>query len=88
MASIDQFKAQLRGGGARANQFRVTVGLPAVATGLQGQTENSITIQYNYDESNSELREYRVSFDGDVYRLLFNDGQDPDYIRTDDELCF
>ena len=39
-------------------------------------------------ENESVIFEYRVSFDGDVYRLLFNDGQDPDYIRTDDELCF
>jgi hypothetical protein len=41
MASIDQFKAQLQGGGARANQFRVTVTTPAVATGLEGQFEKT-----------------------------------------------
>ena len=58
-----------------------------ITTSLQGQTENSITIQYNYSENESVIFEYRVSFDGDVYRLLFNDGQDPDHISTDDELC-
>ena len=59
-----------------------------VTTSLQGQTENSISIQYNYGEGDGELTEYRVTFDGGVYRLLWNDGLDPDYIRTDDELCF
>lgn len=35
MASIDEFKAQLIGGGARANQFRITFATPpSVATGL------------------------------------------------------
>ena len=35
MAQIDDFKAQLIGGGARSNQFRVTITPPAgIATGL------------------------------------------------------
>ena len=35
MATIDQFKAQLTGGGARANQFRVILNTPpGIATGL------------------------------------------------------
>ena len=35
MASLDEFKANLIGGGARANQFRVTFNTPgAIATGL------------------------------------------------------
>lgn len=35
MATIDQFKAQLIGGGARANQFRVILNTPSgIATGL------------------------------------------------------
>jgi hypothetical protein len=35
MATLDQFKANLIGGGARANQFRVTFNTPgAIATGL------------------------------------------------------
>ena len=38
MATIDQFKAQLTGGGARANQFRVTMNTPgAIATGLDAR---------------------------------------------------
>jgi hypothetical protein len=39
MANIDQFKAILSGGGARANQFRITLGSPgAIATGLDAFT--------------------------------------------------
>ena len=35
MAAIDDFKANLLGGGARANQFRVTITPPAgIAIGL------------------------------------------------------
>ena len=35
MAQIEDFKAQLIGGGARANQFRVTITPPSgIATGL------------------------------------------------------
>ena len=35
MATIDQFKAQLIGGGARNNQFRVILNTPSgIATGL------------------------------------------------------
>ena len=35
MATIDQFKAQLIGGGARANQLRVILNTPSgIATGL------------------------------------------------------
>ena len=35
MATLDEFKANLIGGGARANQFRVTFNTPgAIATGL------------------------------------------------------
>ena len=38
MATIDEFKAQLIGGGARANQFRVTMNTPgAIATGLDAR---------------------------------------------------
>ena len=38
MATIDEFKAQLTGGGARANQFRVTFNTPgAIATGLDSR---------------------------------------------------
>jgi hypothetical protein len=37
MATIDQFKANLAGGGARANQFRVLLNSPgAIATNLSG----------------------------------------------------
>jgi hypothetical protein len=39
MANIDDFKASLRGGGARANQFRVTITAPTgISTGLEPRT--------------------------------------------------
>ena len=39
MANIDDFKASLRGGGARANQFRVTITAPTgIFTGLEIRT--------------------------------------------------
>jgi hypothetical protein len=42
MATIDQFKSFLDGGGARANQFRVTLTTPTgIATGLSGVLERA-----------------------------------------------
>ena len=38
MANINEFKSRLRGGGARANQFRVLIGFPAFAGGSTRQT--------------------------------------------------
>ena len=39
MATIDQFKANIAGGGARANQFRVILNTPSgIATGLNAAT--------------------------------------------------
>ena len=61
MATLDEFKANLIGGGARANQFRVTFNTPgAIATGLDvrkasflikaaalpGQTIGEITVPF------------------------------------------
>jgi hypothetical protein len=61
MANIDQFKAILSGGGARANQYRITLGTPgAIGTGLDafktsflikttsmpGQTITDIPVNY------------------------------------------
>ena len=61
MATLDEFKANLIGGGARANQFRVTFNTPgAIATGLDvrkasflikaaslpGQTMGEITVPF------------------------------------------
>ena len=39
MPNINDFKAKLRGGGARANQFRVTMPFPGYAS-VGGETEN------------------------------------------------
>ena len=38
MANINEFKSRLRGGGARANQFRVLIGFPGYAGGSTRQT--------------------------------------------------
>ena len=44
MAAIDDFKANLLGGGARANQFRVTITPPAgIAIGLDVRRAVSYT---------------------------------------------
>jgi hypothetical protein len=39
MASLDEFKANIQGGGARANQFRITLGNPPTITGVNLTTE-------------------------------------------------
>ena len=41
MANIESFKANLTGGGARANQFEVTMNFPAIA--VPGQASRSMT---------------------------------------------
>ena len=59
MANINEFKSRLRGGGARANQFRVLMGFPAYAGGsmtqvsflaqsasLPGQTVTDVPVNY------------------------------------------
>ena len=59
MANINEFKARLRGGGARANQFRVLLGFPAYAggstretsflasgTSIPGQTVTDVPVNY------------------------------------------
>ena len=39
MATIDQFKANIAGGGAKTNQFRVILNTPSgIATGLNAAT--------------------------------------------------
>ena len=44
MATIDEFKANLVGGGARANQFRITFNTPgAIATGLDVRRTSFLT---------------------------------------------
>jgi len=59
MANINEFKSRLRGGGARANQFRVLIGFPGYAGGntretsflaqgasLPGQTVTDVPVNY------------------------------------------
>ena len=38
MANIDDFRAKLLGGGARANQFRVLIPRPSISTGMEIET--------------------------------------------------
>jgi hypothetical protein len=61
MANINEFKSRLQGGGARANQFRVTMNFPAysvvggetsdlsylcTATALPGQTLGTVSVPF------------------------------------------
>ena len=49
MAQIDDFKAQLIGGGARSNQFRVTITPPAgIATGLDVRRASFLCKHHHY----------------------------------------
>ena len=65
--------------------------LSTITTSLLGQTENSITIQYNIEDEDDDIQsvtEFSVTFDWDVYKLLAGGDSDSVFIRTDDELCF
>ena len=45
MASIDDFKARLRGGGARANQFRVIMNTPSFGVGIENTEATSFLVR-------------------------------------------
>ena len=63
MANIDDFKANLIGGGARANQFRVTITPPpGIAIGLDVRRASFLVTAYNLPASN--LGEIAVPFRG------------------------
>ena len=63
MAAIDDFKANLRGGGARANQFRVTITPPSgIAIGLDVRRTSFLVTASNLP--GSTLGEIAVPFRG------------------------
>ena len=63
MAAIDDFKANLRGGGARANQFRVTITPPSgIAIGLDVRRSSFLVTASNLP--GSTLGEIAVPFRG------------------------
>ena len=63
MAAIDDFKANLRGGGARANQFRVTITPPSgIALGLDVRRTSFLVTASNLP--GSTLGEIAVPFRG------------------------
>ena len=63
MAAIDDFKANLIGGGARANQFRVTITPPpAIAIGLDVRRASFLVTASNLPQS--QLGEIAVPFRG------------------------
>ena len=63
MAAIDDFKANLIGGGARANQFRVTITPPpGIAIGLDVRRASFLVTASNLPQS--QLGEIAVPFRG------------------------
>ena len=73
MAQIDDFKANLIGGGARANQFRVTITPPAgIAIGLDVRRSSFLVTASNLP--GSTLGEIAVPFRG---RSIFVTGDRP-----------
>ena len=73
MAQIDDFKANLIGGGARANQFRVTITPPAgIAIGLDVRRTSFLVTASNMP--GSSLGEIAVPFRG---RSIFVTGDRP-----------
>ena len=80
MANIDDFKANLIGGGARANQFRVTITPPpGIAIGLDVRRASFLVTASQLPASN--LGEIAVPFRGRniylVIDLLQIHGQQP-----------
>ena len=63
MANISDFKAKLAGGGARANQFKVTMPFPGFAS-VGGETENMSFLCSATQLPSSELGELTVNFRG------------------------
>ena len=65
MANIDDFKANLIGGGARANQFRVTVTTPpGINTGMDGELERMSFMCRGSNLPGQTLTEIAVPFRG------------------------
>ena len=73
MAAIDDFKANLIGGGARANQFRVTITPPpGIAIGLDVRRASFLVTASNLPQS--QLGEIAVPFRG---RNIYVTGDSP-----------
>jgi len=68
MASIDEFAARLKGGGARANQFRVVMNAPAIAGNFGSQTEQTSFLVRTASLPGQTITEIPVNFRG---RQLF-----------------
>ena len=69
MANIDDFKANLTGGGARANQFRVTVNTPpGINTGLQQRRTSFLCKGSNLPAQT--LAEITVHSEAETFTLL------------------
>ena len=63
MPSINDFKSKLRGGGARANQFRVTMPFPGFA-GVGGETETMSFLCTSTSLPGMTLGEVAIPFRG------------------------
>jgi hypothetical protein len=68
MASIDDFAARLKGGGARANQFRVVMNAPAIAGNFGSRTEQTSFLVRTASLPGQTITEIPVNFRG---RQLF-----------------
>ena len=63
MANVSDFISKLKGGGARANQFKVTMPFPGFAA-VGGETENMSFLCSATQLPSSELGELTVNFRG------------------------
>ena len=54
MANINDFKANLAGGGARANQFQVTMTFPGYAA-IGGETNSNLILLPNSPQAGSQM---------------------------------
>ena len=63
MPNINDFKAKLRGGGARANQFRVTMPFPGYAS-VGGETETMSFLTTSTSLPGMTVTEVAIPFRG------------------------
>ena len=63
MPNINDFKAKLRGGGARANQFRVTMPFPGYAS-VGGETETMSFLTTSTSLPGMTVAEVAIPFRG------------------------
>ena len=68
MANINDFKAKLAGGGARANQFKVTMPFPGYAS-VGGEIEDMAFLCKATQAPAMEIRNIDVKFSGKDFKI-------------------